>query len=340
MSSSPSLLFTTSAALPTPTVNLGPATYDFQNYGPLTTTFTPAASCTNSPDLSIWAPGAPIGNPYVSRCTSDFGDAVSTSCIPGDAEKAQYIKDRVDDRAIIYRHIPYHSPANICPLAWTTVGVAYKDARGSLTASGDAFNPTDTLTITPLHDPTANIIAHHLKPLQTAIACCPEDYEGGHDGSCWYNADDASAWTASTACAFADDRWEGVVEQEAVYTYNGRVLTGYESFNTETGPLSVTATSTWSVDKSLETTTGNTLGGDLKVHAYVDQLFLIYGGDEFAGGSAGGNSTASSSAPVEPSASGISEPSGAARGIASAGVATLLAVWGVAGLFGAGVFAL
>jgi hypothetical protein len=159
------------SSLLVPTTTLGSVTYSFRNYGALTTTFTPAASCTDSPDLSI-AGIDDIQYPVlVSRCTSRLEDAISTGCMPAGNEKAQYTKDNLGDPDAVTHHVPYHSPGNVCPHAWTTAGIAQKDDQGFLSATG-AFNPPEEPT--PAINPLPNVIAHNLSRGQTAIICCPE----------------------------------------------------------------------------------------------------------------------------------------------------------------------
>lgn len=171
--------------------------YTFTNLGPITTTFTPAPSCTASDRIGLGYVN-PTGNililEYAAQATSDVN---VSGCIPtsspttsatvettihltSDEQKSAYNAQMIDWEG----YGAYYSPGLYCPLGWETIGMAARDASSSLTSSG-ILVPTTATTTTQTYatddmyyymfnyeDP-ASVLKDILEPKQTMVVCCP-----------------------------------------------------------------------------------------------------------------------------------------------------------------------
>lgn len=160
--------------------------YTLVNLGPLTTTFTAPESCTTTPigyghKESQW-----LGPFWMADCEQ----ATFSDCMPsGSAMDEQARSAWPTTAAPRYMPITYHSPGNVCPSGWATVGSVEKDAAGNATTSWD-FDPgvtswfeqtpavytarrSDTETTLIYGTPFHVMWADALEPEETGIACCP-----------------------------------------------------------------------------------------------------------------------------------------------------------------------
>lgn len=135
--------------------------YTFTNLGPLTTTFTPAPSCSASNRIGLGYLQPESGDVVIEllgQCTSQFD--YFTGCIPSTTTKSmttptptftatsyegieEYMENMIDWAG----GGAYYSPGLYCPSGWTTVGMAARDASSSLTSSG-ILVPTPSTTTT------------------------------------------------------------------------------------------------------------------------------------------------------------------------------------------------
>jgi hypothetical protein len=168
-------------------------------------------------------------------------------------------------------------------------------------------------------------------------------YTAEYYGGCFSDTP-STAFTATTACGFMDNSQLGLTAEQDVFHYNGREITGQAFFNTQTEPLAIVATSTWTIaSASASTSSQNTATqsdssiprNDLVVWAYADMLYLVNDGEESNAGG-GGNNTDDG----DDNGPGGDSGSMAASRTRPAELATILAVWGAAGLIGAAVFVL
>lgn len=154
--------------------------WTFTNYAPLTTTYTPAPSCTASDRLGLGY----INHGYVYigygvQCTSDvkFEDCLPTAT----ATATSFPEPPTDDG---WAGIGgYYSPGLYCPSGWETVGVAARDASSSLSSSGilsttpavtmSSSDPMSYYYATATWDDPATLLKNHLEPEQTMAVCCP-----------------------------------------------------------------------------------------------------------------------------------------------------------------------
>src|SRR4051812_13275867 len=95
------------------------------NLGPLTTTYTPPASCatgTNSVFLGLKT--APERIIWMDNCADNLGTHTLGDCYPSGTAVdagAQAAQTRLDSV-----FLAYHQPGYFCPAGWTTAGVAAK----------------------------------------------------------------------------------------------------------------------------------------------------------------------------------------------------------------------
>lgn len=169
--------------------------YTFANLGPLTTTFTPAPSCTASNRVVLGYVNPDVVIEFAAQCTSAFN--YYTDCIPPFTTETvaptptftptsyedyeEYVENMINWEGAG----AYYSPGLYCPSGWATVGMAARDASSSLTSSG-VLVPTETTTTTKYSndDPyyymfdydyeyPASVLKGKLEPRQTMAVCCP-----------------------------------------------------------------------------------------------------------------------------------------------------------------------
>jgi hypothetical protein len=137
--------------------------WTFENYGPMTTTFTPASSCTATDRLSLaWV------NDDRTLVQFQVGCPTSTSdwdCMPpGTTTSATWY----DEKKWV-ASVGYYSPGLYCPSGWETIGMAARDGK-SLSTSG--FLTTSVKKI-PSYEEPVTLLASLLEPSQTLALCCP-----------------------------------------------------------------------------------------------------------------------------------------------------------------------
>lgn len=146
-----------------PTASVAGGYWTFSNYGPITTTFTPAPSCTATDRLTLafimddmTQPQFQVGCP---TSTSDW------DCVPPGTTTSAVWYDEKKWVALA----GYYSPGLYCPSSWETIGMA---ARGeaSLTTSGFLTTSEDKI---PYYEEPVTLLASLLEPSQTLALCCP-----------------------------------------------------------------------------------------------------------------------------------------------------------------------
>lgn len=167
--------------MPTVTELWGRSLY---NLGPLTTTFTAPASCSATPTpigLANWVNPARGAIAMESCGRAPLGD-----CLPGgsvlDREYTSSLAGGTPGLPTLF----YHSPRNVCPSGWATVGSIVKDEAGTIVGSSwerdaDATEGVIELATTATGPVTLaefvmwdeTVLGHALGPKETGIACCP-----------------------------------------------------------------------------------------------------------------------------------------------------------------------
>ena len=148
------------------------------NVGPLTTTFTAPSSCATTNNYfggKFIALDEPSEYQNVMLAWEGHCDAsyeTHGDCYPHG--------DELDEVASVMSHVPYYSPANVCPSGYQTVGIAAMSSgsasiSGIFTYDGDSFyqSPEPTASQTPGQNWFANRLTSALGPRETVIACCP-----------------------------------------------------------------------------------------------------------------------------------------------------------------------
>ncbi|KAJ5801866.1 uncharacterized protein N7503_004316 [Penicillium pulvis] len=127
--------------------------YTFDNWGPVTTTFTPPAICvTSTTNIEIglsWSNSAPYFI-YDQQCsTIGYWDCIPT----GTQSKATITASNLESNPTNAFQAVYFSPGLFCPYGWATVGIA---AREESTLSGSGI----LSTVSPTYDPDISIFEY------------------------------------------------------------------------------------------------------------------------------------------------------------------------------------
>ncbi|KAJ5630225.1 uncharacterized protein N7484_010325 [Penicillium longicatenatum] len=147
--------------------------YTFDNWGPVTTTFTPPATCATSTTNIRIGPTQNGSAPYflyAQQCsTIGYWDCMPT----GIESKAVITASTFHSNPTDAFRPMYFSPGLYCPSGWATVGLA---ARGESTLSGSGI----LSTASPIYNPDipefenpATLIMSLLDPSETVAMCCP-----------------------------------------------------------------------------------------------------------------------------------------------------------------------
>ncbi|KAF4337764.1 hypothetical protein FBEOM_8361 [Fusarium beomiforme] len=169
------------------------------NNGPLTTTYTPPASCTTvTTDHIVFANASYLPAVYgAPTCeTSSMGD-----CLPSgsyDKHQSEWRKNGGQGT------LDYYSPGVVCPKGWTTAGtLAHGDKTGSAEKSG-------IFTFTRSIAPGVQYIEHNLQleklwlealgPSETLAYCCPSGWVSGIRGGCYSSIEPLESASYSTLC--------------------------------------------------------------------------------------------------------------------------------------------
>ncbi|KAJ5094255.1 hypothetical protein N7456_010116 [Penicillium angulare] len=187
--------------------------FTFSNWGPLTTTYTPPASCTTATNNVVLGITSYPGIEFmgVSCDTPDYGDCIPTGSSKSKSQASGYL----DPRSLY--QAGYFSPGIYCPSGWNTVGIASRDGNASVT-SGGVFSPS---TSVPTHvtrgeriNNPANVLMQILDPSETAILCCPESMTGNTNLGCWSTLPD---YPISTGCGCELDTDDFATVTETVW---------------------------------------------------------------------------------------------------------------------------
>ncbi|RKK79513.1 hypothetical protein BFJ69_g4941 [Fusarium oxysporum] len=155
------------------------------NNGPLTTTYTPPASCTTvTTDQIFFANPDSISEGYgAPACeTASMG-----KCLPSGSnydKQVAYLNEYGGQGAI-----DYYSPGIACPKGWTTAGtLAHGNETGSVEKSGVFTQTRSTLpgvSVTDPNMPLEQIWLNALGPSETLAYCCPSGWFAAKGGGCF-----------------------------------------------------------------------------------------------------------------------------------------------------------
>lgn len=147
--------------------------FTFNNWGPVTTTFTPPASCaTATNNMRIGLKNTDFFWPYADQCST----VGYYNCIPTGTVQ---VTTTMDPNPQHVMDLSYFSPGLNCPAGFNTVGLASRGSDSSLSASG--LFATTAPTAAP--EPGETNMAQWQDPMslflglldagETAFACCP-----------------------------------------------------------------------------------------------------------------------------------------------------------------------
>ncbi|KAM0080697.1 hypothetical protein ACKRZS_007166 [Fusarium odoratissimum] len=245
----------------------------FVNNGPLTTTYTPPASCaTGTTDQIIFADTSTI---YLS-----FGEANCTavplgSCLPSNSSYDKLNSEWRQNGG--QGTIDYFSPGIHCPKGWTTAATfAHGDKTGS-PKKGGAFtqttssDPGETATVNNPFMPIEQIWLNALDPSETLAYCCPSGWTARKRGGCYSFIEPLiSATTYSEMCNIQTS----VDSIHEVFTVEGSSLSQY-MYSMETGTRS-TATTTLSELREVLGTSSDYDYLSIAVVRYFPAVKLVY----------------------------------------------------------------
>ena len=144
--------------------------FTFTNWGPLTTTWTPAASCSTLTDNVLLVTSSFSGNDAEALgCANEIGD-----CLPCGPLTTTSAKP-TDYLGPPKHHLGYYSPGLYCPSGWDTVGIASRKGDADVTSQGILSPRTliPTGSSSTIIDEPANVFMQILAPNETAALCCP-----------------------------------------------------------------------------------------------------------------------------------------------------------------------
>ena len=189
--------------MPTQTEYLGASV---TNFGPVTTVFTPAPSCSTaafvtglftSANSTIYA----LGN---EDCTFAWN---MKACVPY-GDKFDFVQSKAQHTPG-HGFLPYMSPGLSCPSGWTTAGSMVGDGANGTSRTG-IFTHSEILTNNLLRPPASMVIvgevpaaeqyARLLVKGETMMACCPKGYDANLLGGCQSIIGPASEHGVSGIC--------------------------------------------------------------------------------------------------------------------------------------------
>ncbi|KAJ5414062.1 hypothetical protein N7509_000689 [Penicillium cosmopolitanum] len=212
--------------------------YTYENWGPVTTTFTPPASCATASNKIEVGPSdssRPIFR-YGLQCETVGGwecypsATIETTTTP-DTNPTQFFKAH------------YYSPGLYCPADWVTVGVASWDGDGdkSLITSGVLAPPTTAEIV----QRDGEVFLGILDKSETAVICCPRSYSADVQYGCWSTISD---YKPSSACNWEIPKVDWLGSSSIKTTINGTATTRYLQTLAGTSPFIGPATTTFDAE--------------------------------------------------------------------------------------------
>lgn len=142
------------------------AWFTFANFGPLTTTYTQPASCSETGRLRVGS--VSNGIPYLGYGDLQCSETNEWDCVPSPTATPTVTAVQNGDDIFVDAG-GYYSPGLYCPSAWSTVGYVARDGSSSLTSSGSS--PSSARPY--VSNNPVSVLASILKPSETIVVCCP-----------------------------------------------------------------------------------------------------------------------------------------------------------------------
>ncbi|KAJ5218031.1 uncharacterized protein N7498_000130 [Penicillium cinerascens] len=215
--------------MPSITTNEG---YTFNNWGPVTATFTAPASCSTMSNIMIGSRGTIPFLMYEEQCSTTRNyDCIPTGTI---TPTTTYNPNPTE----IYQEA-YFSPGLYCPAGWATVGVAARNADSSLSVGGILTSQLAEVNTGLPHVPIflnpATLLVELLDPKESAVMCCPRAMTADIYVGCYSTV---SNYKVTKRCV---DQIPGldIGEVTKTHTWNGTAVTELLVTITATYPISI-----------------------------------------------------------------------------------------------------
>ncbi|KAJ5190322.1 uncharacterized protein N7498_009307 [Penicillium cinerascens] len=193
------------------TLSAGGGSWTFYNYGPLTTTYTPAPSCSATDRIflgTIDSDGLPYLTYNVQCETTWFSD-----CVPSATATPSVTSDGW--RASVGN---YYSPGLYCPSGWETVGQAARDGNKPYTTSGVMSFGASDRALYLSYDYIPTLLAKNLQPSETVALCCPSGYTAEIAGGCFTTV---PSYTPTQVCDVYESSISAIGSSTSIYTTDG-----------------------------------------------------------------------------------------------------------------------
>ncbi|KAG6085761.1 hypothetical protein E4U15_001164 [Claviceps sp. LM218 group G6] len=184
--------------MPTPTQYFG---YLVTNVGPLTTHFTPAASCaTAKPNVYIVTQLADTRGLFgFPSCEAPKYDG----CLPQGESLDRLNRDLATHPR--NGNLAYHSPGLQCPSGWKKAGrVVGADTQATKPRGGLSFKGINMSTVmqngNPGPLPKLHAYASILDPGETLVWCCPKGFTANADATCTSDLGPFSSFSYTRRC--------------------------------------------------------------------------------------------------------------------------------------------
>ncbi|KAK1144089.1 hypothetical protein N8T08_005751 [Aspergillus melleus] len=211
--------------------------YTFSNWGPLTTIFTPPASCTGY--IGLARTQHPASIQWLTNCAS----LDTRQCTPSSTIVSSPTGSSVAwDNPLYGFQVPYYSPGVYCPSGWATVGVAGRDGDSKPSLSGIFTGGANRPTVVnqPIFHRPSDVLVQLLDPSETAVVCCPSSMALSTDGGC-HSTLPAHSVTSGCQRLFP---MEVLTEVNATFTQGDFTMTGLAWSINATSPITSTAQTT------------------------------------------------------------------------------------------------
>ncbi|KAJ5311884.1 hypothetical protein PENANT_c022G06021 [Penicillium antarcticum] len=227
--------------------------WTFENYGPITTTFTPAPSCTATDRLSL-----ALIDEYMTQAQFQVACPTPTSdwdCIPpGTTTSATWY-----DETKWVASAGYYSPGLYCPYGWETIGMAARDDK-SLSTSGFLTTMEDKI---PYYEEPATLLANLLEPSRTMALCCPSSMTPNGLGQCIAQVPTYKPSVGCEVYVDSDYSWEKVTR---THVHSG--ITKTNTYDVNSFVSATTSTSSTSFPRGIE--------GVLTAMSFVPMVTMVH----------------------------------------------------------------
>lgn len=160
------------------------------NLGPLTTTFTPAASCaTKIQDYALASTEGMLAGQPLILLQPTCGFHADEACVPSASAARDLYEDQIATRRL-KGYYAFHSPGLYCPSGWETVGVAVsatETGTESISASGIFtvdWSAEGRKKPGFKSSPPGIAFMRALDPGETLVWCCPAEHTVDTRGQC------------------------------------------------------------------------------------------------------------------------------------------------------------